>query len=71
MANVIPRFLGHVDDGAKNQLWAATALKQEVRKGYYFTPVGSRSNGLFLVATRKQMEGLWEYTEAQLKKHGY
>lgn len=38
-------FLYDVPSGAKNQLWAATAAKDEVRSRYYWKPIGAKSGG--------------------------
>ncbi|KAF2149628.1 oxidoreductase [Myriangium duriaei CBS 260.36] len=68
--SIMRSTLSPVASGAKNQLWAATAPKQEVRQGYYFEPVGVKKGG-GLFATAEQANMLWDWTEAELKKHGY
>ncbi|THW31089.1 NAD(P)-binding protein [Aureobasidium pullulans] len=65
-------FMASVPQGTKNQLWAATAAKEEVRKAYFFTtPVGSASQGSGFAKDQKGVDKLWEWTEEELKKHGY
>lgn len=57
-------------EGAKNQLWAATAPKSEVRKSYYFEPVGvNRMRGFFSSASAAK--DFWAWTQAELKSKGY
>ena len=66
------RVLKDVHYGAKNQLWAATASKEEVRRSYYFTPIGSSNGGSFWMARKPQLaEQLWEWTEKEFERHGY
>lgn len=54
-----------LEQGAYNQLWAATAPRDEVVQGGYYDPVaevGERGPG----ATRENAERLWEWTEGEL-----
>jgi NAD(P)-dependent dehydrogenase (short-subunit alcohol dehydrogenase family) len=61
-----------VHTGAKNQLWAATAPKEQVRQSYYWTPVGSKSGGSFWMAQKSNNAvELWDWTENELERHGY
>lgn len=67
-------LLYDVSGGTKNQLWAATAPKEEVKaKGYYLMPVGKGVSDSWskLGGDAKKAEELWDWTEAELKKHGY
>lgn len=64
-------FMQTVPQGTKNQLWACTADKEEVRQGYYFTPVGNKNPGTSWAQDTKKVEELWEWTEKELAKHGY
>ncbi|GAM89632.1 hypothetical protein ANO11243_076710 [Dothideomycetidae sp. 11243] len=70
LIKMVNSTLHPVDEGALNTLWAATAPKQEVRKGYYFVPVGSRHGGGFF-SGKGQADKLWSWTERELKKRGY
>ncbi|KAK5132226.1 hypothetical protein LTR08_009286 [Meristemomyces frigidus] len=64
-------LLYDVPKGAKNQLWAATAPKEEVRQSCYWKPVGIKSAGSGYAQNAKLAEELWEWTEAEFKKQGY
>jgi len=64
-------LLYDIPAGAKNQLWAAAAPKDEVAKTYYWKPVGVKSAGSWKAQDRALAEKLWEWTEGELKKHGY
>lgn len=63
-------FTPDVPKGTQNQLWAATGPKEQVRKSYYFTPVGKKSGGSFWYARKENLAvQMWEWTEEQIKKH--
>lgn len=64
-------FMQNVAQGARNQLWACTAPKAEVAKGYYWTPVGKKSAGSGWAKNEILADKLWDYTEEEFKKHGY
>ncbi|QIW99965.1 hypothetical protein AMS68_005483 [Peltaster fructicola] len=64
-------FLPDVQQGTKNQLWAATAPKEEVKTSHYWRPVGSKSSGSSHAQNMELSDKLWDWTEAELKKHGY
>ncbi|KAK5013086.1 oxidoreductase [Cryomyces antarcticus] len=64
-------FMSDVPEGAKNQLWAATAPKEDVRKGYYYRPIARLSKGSAYAQDEKLAEKLWEWTEEEFKKHGF
>ncbi len=56
-----------LEQGAYNQLWAATAPIAEVTSGKYYDPVaevGQRGKGV----TRENADKLWEWTEEELAK---
>ncbi|KAL1302232.1 hypothetical protein AAFC00_002657 [Neodothiora populina] len=57
--------------GALNQLWASTVSKEKVRQSIYWVPVGSASAGSAYARDEKLAQKLWDYTEEELKKHGY
>ena len=63
--------LKDVPAGSKNQLWAATASKDEVRAGYYWKPVGVRGSGNANAQNLDKAAELWRWTEAEFVKHGY
>lgn len=60
-----------VPKGAKNQLWAATAPKDEVRSSYYWKPVAVKSGGSKYAQNGELAEKLWEWTEGEFAKHGF
>ncbi|KGO57181.1 Short-chain dehydrogenase/reductase SDR [Penicillium expansum] len=57
-----------IEEGAWNQLWASTA--SSVVNGAFYFPVGKETHAKVL-DDKKQAEALWEWTEAELKAHGY
>jgi NAD(P)-dependent dehydrogenase (short-subunit alcohol dehydrogenase family) len=70
--SIMRHFLMDVHGGAKNQLWAATADKKEVRSTWYWKPVGISSGGSFWHAKKPKLaETLWTWTENELDRHGY
>lgn len=70
--SVMKYALKDVHWGAKNQLWAATAPKEEVEKTWYWKPIGIKSGGSFWHAQKPKLaEELWEYTEKEFEKQGY
>jgi len=62
-----------VQDGVKNQLWAATGKKGdaagEVRSGEYYTPVGVAGQGTRLASNSEVAGRLWEWTEKELESY--
>ncbi|KAI4852830.1 NAD(P)-binding protein [Aureobasidium sp. EXF-8845] len=68
---VMPLFFRDVQDGAWNTLWAATTDKKEVRKNYYFEPVGQAVAGSKYAQDRQLGEKLWNFTEGEFVRHGY
>ncbi|KAF2210909.1 hypothetical protein CERZMDRAFT_69134 [Cercospora zeae-maydis SCOH1-5] len=61
-------FTLDVPGGAKNQLWAATADKEEVASSYYWNPIGSKSGGSFWYAANPVLaKELWDWTENELE----
>ncbi|EME48984.1 hypothetical protein DOTSEDRAFT_162941 [Dothistroma septosporum NZE10] len=67
--SLLTPLLMDVPAGAKNQLWAATASKEEVRKSAYFKPVGIASGGSIWYAQKPQLaKDLWEWTEHEIQE---
>ncbi|KFY45968.1 hypothetical protein V494_00688 [Pseudogymnoascus sp. VKM F-4513 (FW-928)] len=58
-----------IPEGCKNQLWAATA--PGVEPGFYYWPIGIKGGGNKFARDEALEEKLWEWTEAELAKHGY
>jgi NAD(P)-dependent dehydrogenase (short-subunit alcohol dehydrogenase family) len=67
---VMPLFFRDVQDGAWNTLWATTTDKKEVRKNYYFEPVGQAVAGSKYAQDRQLAEKLWNCTEGEFVRHG-
>lgn len=59
-----------VEDGAKNQLWAATAprgIEQgQVKSGEYYVPVGIAGQGTKSAYDQELAEKLWTWTEKEI-----
>jgi NAD(P)-dependent dehydrogenase (short-subunit alcohol dehydrogenase family) len=60
-----------VEEGAKNSLWTATAPKTQVKSGQYYLPIGVLNEGSAYSRDEKMAESLWDWTQAELKKHGF
>jgi retinol dehydrogenase 12 len=52
-----------VEQGAHNQLWAATS--SEVESGAYYEPVGKKAAGSTVSRDKRLAQRLWEWTEEQ------
>ena len=67
--NVFGKFwLKDVHEGAKNQLWAATA--KGVKSGSFYEPVGKAAPGARKeVQDEKSAKRLYDWTEEELRKH--
>ncbi|KAH8654326.1 hypothetical protein BGZ61DRAFT_500566 [Ilyonectria robusta] len=64
-------FFTPVKDGALNQLWAATAKSKDVKQAGFYYPVGVEFNPKPIVTNAGVSDALWEFTEKELKEHGY
>jgi NAD(P)-dependent dehydrogenase (short-subunit alcohol dehydrogenase family) len=66
-------FYTSVEDGAKNQLWAAVAPVGEergnVKSGEYYMPVGIGGRGSKLAKDQALAEKLWTWTEKELESY--
>jgi NAD(P)-dependent dehydrogenase (short-subunit alcohol dehydrogenase family) len=69
-SGVLTPLLTNVHDGAKMQLWSATADKKEVKNGAFYTPKGKEYTQAILKDDRLAKE-LWEWTEGEFARHGY
>jgi NAD(P)-dependent dehydrogenase (short-subunit alcohol dehydrogenase family) len=66
------RFLAiPVKDGALNQLWAATGPNEDVKQAAFYYPVGVEFEGSPMVNDPKMAEKLWDFTETELREHGF
>lgn len=62
---VVPLTSVSVADGAKTQLWAATA--KDVKSGEYYEPVGVMGKGSVQGYNDETAKKLWEWTEKELE----
>ena len=63
--------LPNVEQGTRNQLWAATCKKDEIKNGQYYTPIGSASGGSGKASSTAKDAELWDWAENECKKRGY
>jgi NAD(P)-dependent dehydrogenase (short-subunit alcohol dehydrogenase family) len=70
LSAVMTPLLTNVHDGAKMQLWSATASKKEVKNGAFYTPKGKEYTQAILKNDKLANE-LFEWTEKEFAKHGY
>jgi NAD(P)-dependent dehydrogenase (short-subunit alcohol dehydrogenase family) len=71
MTYVAPLLFQLPTDGAYNQLWAATAPKDQVMSGAYYLPVGKISGGSSYARDEELANKLWDWTAQQFEKHGF
>lgn len=55
------------EEGAYNQVWAATAPKEDVVNGGYYEPVGVRKTPMREGSNKELAKRLWGWTEEELK----
>lgn len=65
---IAPKVGVSVEEGAKNGLWAATAV--DVESGRYYEPVGVLGRGSELSRDEELGRRLWEWTEGALEGVG-
>jgi len=58
-----------VEQGAYNQLWAATAKKEEIVNGKFYEPVGCAGSYSADMKSQKLAGELWEWTQKQLERY--
>ncbi|KAF8849839.1 NAD(P)-binding protein [Acephala macrosclerotiorum] len=56
-----------IETGAKNQLWAGTAKREDVTNGEYYTPVAMSGQGSWKSQDMALAAELWEWTEKELE----
>lgn len=56
-----------IETGAKNQLWAGTAKREDVANGEYYTPVAMSGQGSWKSQDMALAAKLWEWTEKELE----
>jgi NAD(P)-dependent dehydrogenase (short-subunit alcohol dehydrogenase family) len=64
-------YFSSIEEGAKNQLWAATAPKLELKNGAYYVPVGKAGSESKLAKDEKLAEELWIWSEKEVAEKGY
>ena len=65
---IVRPFIGlRVEDGALNQLWAATG--KGVESGTYYVPVGKKHPGSADSRDMALAAKLWEWSEKELEKY--
>ncbi|KAA8893828.1 hypothetical protein FN846DRAFT_977209 [Sphaerosporella brunnea] len=76
--NVMKMAGPSVEDGALNQLWCATAEAKMEDNGEYYVPVGRTAEKAWwhekpssYAKDRELATKLWEWSEENVKKHGY
>ena len=68
---VMGSFMGTLQQGALNQIWAATAERENLQSGAYYKPVGIKAEGGGYAGDAKLATQLWEWTEKELVNKGY
>jgi hypothetical protein len=68
---VLPSHFKDATGGALNQTWAATVNKGELKNGEFYRPVGVEGGASKLGRDMGLAKKLWEWTENEIKKHGY
>ncbi|KAF2993678.1 hypothetical protein E8E13_001171 [Curvularia kusanoi] len=67
----LPGHFKSTEGGALTQTWAATVGREKLENGAYYTPVGVKSKGGKWARDQGLRKKLWEWTEAELNKHGF
>ena len=62
---------GDVAAGAKNQTWATTCPKAELKSGSYYTPTAVLSPGTGISRDEALAQRLWAWSEGEMEKNGY
>lgn len=59
------------EEGAYNQVWAATTPREKVQGGSYYEPVGKMADGTLSNVAKSEAlaRRLWEWTEEELKDY--
>ena len=71
MSLVGPLIFASLQEGAKNQIWAATTKKEDLQNGAYYKPIASISKGSANAQKDELAKTLWNWTEQELVKKGY
>ncbi|KAI9713576.1 MAG: hypothetical protein M1820_000958 [Bogoriella megaspora] len=57
------------EEGAYNQLWAATAPKKDIKNGAFYTPVAELAKPFKYSQDQELREKLWTWTEKELESY--
>ena len=68
---IMSMFWTDVPTGTKNQLWAATCLKNQLKNGAYYTPVASLSGGNGYARDGEMARKLWDWSEREVVAKGF
>ncbi|KAH9875147.1 hypothetical protein J1614_004637 [Plenodomus biglobosus] len=68
---VLPGHYKDAKGGSLNTVWCATTSKENLENGAFYMPVGVKKGGSKWAQDQGLQKKLWEYTEAELGKHGY
>ena len=71
LAPILPGHYRDTKGGSLNQTWAAVVDKSVLKKGGFYMPVGTLSGGSAKARDVGLAKKLWEWTEAELQKHGH
>ncbi|CAO2650997.1 Nn.00g092940.m01.CDS01 [Neocucurbitaria sp. VM-36] len=71
LAMVLPGHYKDTKGGALNTTWCATVEKEELVNGAFYNPVGKKNAGSKWARDEGLQKKLWEWTEAELERHGY
>jgi NAD(P)-dependent dehydrogenase (short-subunit alcohol dehydrogenase family) len=66
-AEVAPKRTGPIEEGVKNQLWAATADGGVVVSGNHYEPVGKSPESTGLLLDEELAGEVWEWTQRELE----
>ncbi|CAG5156292.1 uncharacterized protein ALTATR162_LOCUS4090 [Alternaria atra] len=68
---ILPGHYQGPEGGALNTTWCATTAKDHLENGAFYMPVGKKGSGSGYARDEGLRKKLWEWTEEELKKHGY
>ena len=71
LALILPGHYKDVQGGALNSAWCAGTRKENLENGAFYLPVGAKDGGSKNARDPGLQKKLWEWTEAELGKHGY
>jgi len=60
-----------IPTGTLNQLWASTADPDKVKSGSYYVPLSKEANRSGIMNDKGKAEELWQWTENELRDHGF